>query len=167
MKLRPVLFGLAFWFCAGGLCLRAADDRPDVSQIIDKATAESVLGEPVRTPSPRNLDGKDGYYSKCNYYSASSTRSLILRVYQAASAADVTAEMESIHASTGAGQSVANLGDQATIFTGAESGLSNNVVLLYVVKGNSMVTVGISGVDDEIALDKSKRLAQQILANIR
>lgn len=167
MKLRPVLFGLAFWFLAGGLCVQAADDRLDVSQIIDKATAESVLGEPVKATSPRNLDGNDGYYSKCNYYSATSTRSLILRVYQAASAADVTAELESIRASTGAGKSVGNLGDQAEIFTGAESGLPNNVVLLYVVKGNWLVTVGICGVDDEIALDKSKRLAQQILTKIR
>ena len=167
MTLRPVLVGLACWFCVAGARVWAAEDRPDVSQIVDKATAESVLGEAVKAPSPRNVEGKDGYYSKCNYYSASSTRSLVLRLYQAGSGFDVTKELEAIRASTGAGKNVANLGDQAQIFNGAEGGLPNNVVLIYVVKGNSLVTVGLSGLDDEIALDKTKQLAQKIVAQLR
>jgi len=169
MNLRPapVLFGLAFCFCLASPRVWPADDRLDVSKIIDKAAAESVLGEAVKAPSPRNLDGKDGYYSKCNYYSASSTRSLILRLYQAAPGFEVAKELEAIQASSGEGKAVGNLGDQARIFDGAGSGLPNNVVLLYVVKGNSLVTVGISGVDDEISLDKAKRLAQQIVMQIR
>jgi len=163
--MKRVSLGLACLLCAGAV--GAADDRPDVSQIIDKATAESVLGEAVRAPSPRNVDGKDGYYSKCNYYGATSTRSLVLRLYQAAPGFDVTKELEAVSASTGTSKSISNLGDQARMFDGPESGLPNNVVMLYVVKGNSLVTVGISGVDEEIALDKTKQLAQQIVAQIR
>ena len=49
--------------------LVAADSRPDVSQIITKEEASTVLGEPIKEPNPRNGDGTDGYYSKCNYYS--------------------------------------------------------------------------------------------------
>ena len=49
--------------------LFAAEAKPIVSQIIDKDTAEAILEVPVKVPSPRNVDGKDGYYSKCNYYS--------------------------------------------------------------------------------------------------
>ncbi len=167
MNLRPVLFGLALGLCLASPRVWAGDDRLDVSKIIDKAAAESVLGEAVKAPSPRNVDGNDGYYSKCNYYSATSTRSLILRLYQAAPGSDVTKELDAIRASTGEGKAVGNLGDQARIFDGTESGLPNNVVLLYVVKGNSLVTVGISGLDDEVALDKAKRLAQQIVMQIR
>ncbi len=167
MKARPVLLGLACCLCLGVFRAGAADERPDVSKIVDKATAESVLGETVKAPSPRNVEGTDGYYSKCNYYSARSTRSLILRFYQAGPGGDVTKELEAIRASTGAGKTIPNLGDQAQVFTGVESGLPNNVMLLYAVKGNSLVTVGVSGVDDEIALDKAKQLAQKIVAQIR
>jgi hypothetical protein len=145
----------------------AADDRLDVSKIIDKTTAESTIGEPAKPATARNVDGKDGYYSKCNYYSASSTKTLVLRLYQAAPGFDVSKELDGVRASTGAPKSVSGLGDKAQIYDGPESGLPNNVVMLYVVKGNSLVTVGLSGVDEEIALDKAKRIAQKIVAELR
>jgi hypothetical protein len=145
----------------------AADDRLDVSKIIDKATAESAIGEPVRPAAARNVEGKDGYYSKCNYYSATSAKALVLRFYQAAPGFDAAKELEAVRVSTGASKPVPGLGDKAQIYNGAESGLPNNVVMLYAVKGNSLVTVGLSGLDDEIALDKTKRIAQKIVAEIR
>ena len=145
----------------------AAQDRPDVSRIIDKAMAESVLGEAVKVSAPRNLDGSDGYYSKCNYYSASSNKALILRLFQAAPGFDASKEFDLVKASTGAPKSVSNLGDKAQIFSGPESGLPGNVVMLYVIKGNSLVTVGLSGLEEETALDKTKRLAQKIVTQIQ
>ena len=59
---------------------RTADSRPDVSQIISKSDAATILGEPVREPNPRNGDGTDGYYSKCNYYGTKGGKSLIIRL---------------------------------------------------------------------------------------
>ena len=159
---------VAFIGClAGAMAVTwAATDRIDVSQIIDKAAAESAMGEPVKVPSPRNLDGQDGYYSKCNYYSATSNKALILRLYQAGPNFDAMKEMEAVKASTGTPKSVSGLGDKAQIYSGPESGLPPNVVMLYVVKRNSLVTVGLSGLDEETALDKTKRLAQKIVAQI-
>jgi hypothetical protein len=145
----------------------AAGDRPDVSKIIDKAAAESTIGEPVKPTAARNVDGNDGYYSKCNYYSATSAKALVLRLYQAAAGSDPIKELEAVQASTGASKPVAGLGDKAQIYDGPESGLPNNVVMLYVVKGNSLVTVGLSGLDEEIALDKTKRIAQKIVSELR
>src|SRR5437762_13484735 len=69
------------FFLAIGLAdmVVAADSRPDVSQIIGKAEAATILGEPVKDPSPRSGDGGDGYYSKCNYYTVRRGKSLVIR----------------------------------------------------------------------------------------
>ncbi len=142
-------------------------DRVDVSRVIDKAAAESALGEPVKVPAPRNLEGGDGYYSKCNYYSATSKKTLILRLYQASAGVDVKQQLDSVRTSTGTAKSVSGLGDKAEIYSGPPSGLPPNVVMLYVIKGNSLVTVGLSGLEEEVALDKAKRLAQKIVKQIR
>jgi hypothetical protein len=166
MKTLPVV--AAVFICALGLrTVVAADDHLDVSKIIDKAAAESTIGEPVKPAASRNLNGKDGYYSKCNYYSATSSKTLVLRLYQAAPGTDPSKELDGVRASTGTPKSVSGLGDKAQIYDGPESGLPNNVVLLYVIKGSSLVTVGLSGLDDEISLDKAKRIAQKIVAQIR
>jgi hypothetical protein len=65
------------------ISLPAAEEPLDVSAIVSKTEAQKILGEPVRNPTPLNVNGKDGYYSKCNYYSTKSGRSLLLRVRQA------------------------------------------------------------------------------------
>ena len=145
----------------------AADSRIDVSTIIDKATAESLLGEKVKDPSPRNGDGKDGYYSKCNYYSTDAKRRLIIRVYQAAAGFDPQKELEAVAENTGAMRAISGLGDKARMSSGVEGGLPSKVVMIYVVKGNALVTVGISGIEDEnAAAEKVKNAAQKIVAQL-
>jgi hypothetical protein len=145
----------------------AADARIDVSQIIDKATAESILGEAVKPPAPRNIDGKDGYYSKCNYYSATSGKRLIIRVYQAAAGFDPQKELEMVAETTGAMRAISGLGEKARISSGTEGGLPSHVVMLYVVKGNALITVGLGGLDEEAApAEKAKSVAQKILAHL-
>src|SRR6266576_3488853 len=79
----------------------AAETRIDVSKIIDKATAETILEESVKAPAPRNVEGTDGYYSKCNYYSTSARKRLVLRVYQAAAGYDPQKELEAVAENTG------------------------------------------------------------------
>ena len=58
------------------ISLLAAEKSIDVSAIVPKTEAEEILGEPVRNPTPLNVNGKDGYYSKCNYYGTKSGRSI-------------------------------------------------------------------------------------------
>src|SRR5436305_14883654 len=65
------------------ISLPAAEEPLDVSAIVPKTEAEKILGEPVQNPTPLNVNSKDGYYSKCNYYGTKSGRSLLLRVRQA------------------------------------------------------------------------------------
>src|SRR3954453_13957333 len=135
----------------------AAEGRFDVSKIIDKAAAEAILEEPVKAPAPRNEEGKDGYYSKCNYYSTSARKRLVLRVYQAAPGFDAQKELEAVAENGGAMRAISGLGDKARISSGLQGGLPQQVVMLYVVKGSSLVTVGIMGFDDEnAAADKIK-----------
>ena len=163
---------VASFIVAGLVCvltnsIRAADARIDVAQIIDKAAAESVIGEPVKAPAPRNVDGKDGYYSKCNYYSATPGKTLLIRVYQAAAGVDPQKELEMVAENTGAMRSISGLGEKARMSSGTEGGLPSHVVMLYVVKGNALITVGLGGLEDEAAAgEKAKSVAQKILAKL-
>jgi hypothetical protein len=63
---------------------------------------------------------------------------------------------------------IEDLGDKAGMFNGApENGLPSNVIMLYVVKGRSFITIGIGGMADEtVALEKAKQVAQKILAQL-
>jgi len=147
----------------------AADTRIDVSQIIDKAQAESILGEKVKDPSPRNAEGKDGYYSKCNYYSAIPGKSLVIRLLQSApDAINPLKELELVAASGGAMTPVEGLGDKAQMSSGGgDSGLASHFLMLYIAKGNAFITVGISGMNDEtVALEKAKSVAQKLLEHL-
>src|SRR5438046_10007147 len=97
----------------------AAETPIDVSAIVPKAEEEKILGESVRNPTPLNVNGKDGYYSKCNYYSTKSVRSLLLRVRQAsAGTLDASTEFDQI-AGTGAKMKMIDgLGDRAGMLNG-------------------------------------------------
>ena len=141
----------------------------DVSRIVGKTEAEKILGEPVRDPQPLNTTGPDGYDSKCNYYSTKSTRSLLLRARQAsAGSIDPQKELEQVAASGGTMKPVTGLGDKAGMFNGTpQNGLPANVIMLYVVKGNAFVTIGLSGMKDEAAaLEKAKEVARKVLAKL-
>src|SRR5229473_306162 len=148
----------------------AADTRIDVSRIIDKAAAESILGVRVKDPSPRNVDGNDGYYSKCNYYSAIPGKSLVLRLHQTAAgiAIDPQKELELVAASGGSMKPVEGLGDKAQMFTGGgDSGVVSRIFMLYVVKGNAFIMIGLGGISDEsVALERAKNIAQKLLEHL-
>ena len=151
------------------ISLLAAEKPIDVSEIVPKAEAEKILGEPVRNPTPLNVNSKDGYYSKCNYYGTKSVRSLLMRVRQASEGSvDPLTEFDQIASSGGKMKPIEGLGDKAGMFNGApENGLPPNVIMLYVVKGRSFITIGIGGIADEAAgLEKAKQVAQKILAQL-
>jgi hypothetical protein len=147
----------------------AAETPLDVSKIIKKSDAEAALGEPVKDPTPLNLNSPDGYYSKCNYYSRKSIRSLVLRVRQAAEGTiDPQQEFEQVAASGGSMKPVEGLGEKAGMFNGTpQNGLPPHVIILYVVQGKSFITIGLSGMKDEnAALEKAKTIAEKILAQL-
>jgi hypothetical protein len=145
----------------------AAENHIDVAVIINKAEAESVLGVKVKDPMPRNFQGGDGYYSKCNYYSVTLGKTLLLRTYQADAGYEAQKELEMVTKNTPSVKSVSGLGDKALVTSGAASGLPARVIILYVVKGNVLITVGVSGLEDEAtALDKAKTVAQKLLGHL-
>ncbi|MDQ2824021.1 MAG: hypothetical protein M3R29_01040 [Verrucomicrobiota bacterium] len=163
----PATFLLAAFATLTIPLLVAADAHIDVSRIIDKTAAESVLGETVKTPTPRNVEGKDGYYSKCTYYTGTPGKSLVLRVYQAASGFNPYKELEQLIETSGSMRAISGLGDKARMSSGVESGLPAHVIMLYVIKGNALVTIGLGGLEDEAATqEKVKDVAQKILAEL-
>jgi len=167
MSIKNVIGGVLTLAVAAGMI--AADARPDVSQIVTKVDADAILGEPVREPSPRSGEGTDGYYSKCNYYGGKGGKSLIIRLQlPGPNAIPPTKQLELLTAANGGSQTVAGLGDFAQMSTaGGETGFESRVLMLYVVKGNAFLTVGISGfADDSVAFEKAKTVAQKILEHL-
>ena len=151
------------------ILLPAAEEPLDVSAIVPKTEAEKILGEPVRNPTPLNVNRKDGYYSKCNYYSAKSVRSLLLRVRQASEGSvDPQTEFNQVTGNGVKFQAIDGLGERAAMLNGVpENGLPPNVIMLYVVKGKSFVTIAVAGMaDNEIALTKAKQVAEKVLAQL-
>ncbi|MEP6604137.1 MAG: hypothetical protein ABJB69_09335 [Spartobacteria bacterium] len=161
--LRSVGSVLAAFVASAAL---AAEARIEVARIVDQAAAEAILGVPVKPSTPVNVEGKDGYYSKCNYYSVAPGKLLILRFYQAAAGFDVKTELDQVRATSGLSKTISGLGDRAEMEAGAASGFSNDVTMLYVIKGNALLTVGLRGLDEEAAGAKAKSIAQKILERL-
>ena len=158
-----------FLFAAGLTNMVVADSRPDVSQIINKAEASAILGEPVKDPSPQSGDGSDGYYSKCNYYSVNRGKSLIIRLQlPGPNAIGPQKELQLLVAANGAMEKVSGIGEAAQLFAGGgESGFASRVLMLYVAKGNAFLTIGLGGFADEaVALEKAKTAAQKLLEHL-
>ena len=159
-------------FLAAGLTNSSlgTDNRPDVAQILTKSDAAEILGESVRKPSPRSGEGADGYYSKCNYYSTRHGKSLVIRLQlPGPNAISADKELQLVAAANGtAMQDIPGVGDAARMFTaGGESGFASRVLMLYVVKGNAFLTIGVSGfANDATALDKAKAVAQKLLEHL-
>ena len=146
-----------------------ADNRPDVAQILTKSDATDILGEAVRDPSPRSGEGADGYYSKCNYYSMRRGKSLVIRLQlPGPNAIAPGKELQLVAAANGSMEDVPGVGDAAQMFAaGGDSGFASRVLMLYVVKGNAFLTIGVSGfANDATALEKAKAVAQKIVEHL-
>jgi hypothetical protein len=54
------------------------------------------------------------------------------------------------------------------MFSGADDGgAPSQVLMLYVAKGNVIITIGLGGINDEsVALAKAKEVANKILAKL-
>jgi hypothetical protein len=168
MRKLTAVAAVAALVCGLGNLCGAPEKRIDLAAIVGKKEAESTLGEAVKDPQPRNEEGADGYYSRCNYYSLNPGRSLVLRVRQAsATQLAPSKQLEELTAGNARIKPVSGLGDKAAVASeGGQNGLSH-LLMLYVVKGNAFVTVGIGGIDDEkAALEKARALARKVLAKL-
>jgi hypothetical protein len=168
MRRLTAVAALATLVCELGNLSAATEKRIDLAAVITKKDAESALGEAVNDPQPRNEEGADGFYSRCNYYSQNPGRSLVLRVRQA-SPGHLTPgkQLEELMAGSAKIKPLSGFGDKAALASeGAEKGVSR-VLMLYVAKGNAFVTVGIGGLNDEkAALEKARTVARKILAKL-
>lgn len=146
----------------------AAENRIDLSALITKQDAQTVLGEAVKDPQTRSEDGADGYYSRCNYYSENPGRSLVLRLrLTSAGQLEPKKQLEEMTGEKGQFKPVTGLGDKAALVReGPEKG-PRHALILYVAKANAFVMVGISGIDDEKSVtEKAKTLARKILGKL-
>ncbi|MEY2562418.1 MAG: hypothetical protein QOH88_611 [Verrucomicrobiota bacterium] len=140
----------------------------DLAAIVTKADAAAALSEPVQEPQSRNEEGAEGYYSRCNYYSQNPGRSLVLRLRQAsAGQLAPVKQLEELMAGNAKMKPLTGFGEKAAVASeGASSGLSH-LLMLYVAKGNALVTIGIGGIDDEKSgLEKAKTLARKIMKKL-
>lgn len=166
--MKPISWFIAAVFCCALSTFGATDKRIDVENVVTKADAEAVLGGPVNDAQPRNSEENDGYYSRCNYYATSDNKSLVVRVRQVTNGKlDAKSEFKAISSSGSKLKWIDNLGDRAGVSTtGPQNGLSRTL-MLYVAKGNSLVTIGLGGLDDEnVAMEKAKSLAKKILKQL-
>jgi hypothetical protein len=172
MKLPSIAAAFAVVLACGAQVYAAVSParQVDVAAVITKADAEAALGEPVKEPQPRNGDGADGYYSRCNYYSERPGKSLVLRVHQsAAGKLDAKKQFEMLSGGSGKIENIDRLGDRAGYVkgNGQGSGADDKVMMVYVAKGNALITIGIAGLDDDmLALNKAKEIAKKILAQL-
>jgi hypothetical protein len=168
MRRLTAVAALATLVCELGNLCAATEKRIDLAVVIGKKDAESALGEAVNDPQPRNGEGADGYYSRCNYYSQNPGRSLVLRVRQASTGQLTPAkQLEELMAGSAKIKPLPGFGDKAALASEGAENSPSRLLMLYVVKGNAFVTVGIGGINDEkTALDKSKTLARKILAKL-
>ena len=115
----------------------------------------------------RNLDGADGYYSKCNYYSANPGKSLVLRIRQASPGQlDPQKQLEEMSAGNAKFKAVTGLGDKAALVKEGPDKGPGHALMLYVAKKSAFITVGISGIDEKSATEKAKTLARKILGKL-
>lgn len=165
MKPFSVSLALIVLACSA---IAAPQKQIDVASVVTKADAESVLGEPVNEPQPRNGEESDGYYSRCNYYGQNDRRSLVLRVHQVnGGKAEARKEFQMLSSGPAKLKRLENLGDRAALSTTAAPNGTARTLMLYVAQGNTLITIGLAGLDDEnVALQSARALAKKILKQL-
>jgi hypothetical protein len=157
-------FAVSIIICAGVRSITAAD-KIDVPKVITKSDAEKILGVPVKDPKGRNQNGTDGYYdSEWSYHAIKGDKALMFDVLYAGREAPphLTQTMFSVLPADGSKSTrIDGLGDKA-IFCPNETGM----VMLHVLKGDILITIGIHGLPANALLDPEKSLATKILANL-
>jgi hypothetical protein len=142
-----------------------ASDKIDVSKVITKSDAEKILGVPVKDAKGRNKNGTGGYYeSEWSYHAIEGNKGIYFDVLYAGQDAPphLAQTMFSMLPADGSKSTrIDGLGDKA-IFCPNETGMA----MLHVLKGDTLITIGIHGLSANAALDPEKSMATKILAKL-
>jgi hypothetical protein len=156
-----VSFAISIIICAAGRPTTAGD-KIDVSKVVTKSDAEKTLGVPVKDAKGRNQNGTDGYYdSEWSYYAIRGDKALIFDVLYAGKPGLAATMFSVLPADGGKSTRIDGLGDKA-IFCPNETGMA----MLHVLKGNTLVTIGVHGLPANAVLDPEKSMAKKILVNL-
>jgi hypothetical protein len=156
-----VSFAISIIICAGGRSTTAGD-KIDVSKVVTKSDAEKILGVPVKDAKGRSQNGTDGYFdSEWSYYAIRGDKALIFDVLYAGKPGLAATIFSVLPADGGKSTRIDGLGDKA-IFCPNETGMA----MLHVLKGNTLVTIGVHGLPANAVLDPEKSMAKKILVNL-
>jgi hypothetical protein len=156
-----VSFAISIIICAAGRPTTAGD-KIDVSKVVTKSDAEKILGVPVKDAKGRNQNGTDGYYdSEWSYYAIRGDKALIFDVLYAGKPGLAATMFSVLPADGGKSTRIDGLGDKA-IFCPNETGMA----MLHVLKGNTLVTIGVHGLPANAVLDPEKSMAKKLLVNL-
>jgi hypothetical protein len=137
-----------------------ADEKVDVSAVISKADAEAILGVPVKDAQGQNKESKDGFYdSEWSYYATTGNKALVFDFLVGPPGLAATM-LSALPADGGKFTKVEGFGDKA-IFYHDKTGLE----MMNILKGNTLLTIGIHGMPGPGALEQEKAVATKILSH--
>ena len=156
-----VSFAISIIICAG-VHSAAGGGKIDVSKVVTKSDAEKILGVPVKDAKGRNQNGTNEYYdSEWSYYAIKGDKALIFDVLYAGKPGLAATMFSILPADGGKSTRIDGLGDKA-ILCPNETGMA----MLHVLKGNTLITIGIHGLPASAVVDPEKSMATKILANL-
>jgi hypothetical protein len=162
---RKLLHSLIFIIICVGVRFAAAGDKIDVSKVITKSDAETILGVPVKDAEGRNREGRDGYYdSEWSYYAVKGDKALVFDLLFPGRGAPphlAKTMFTVLPPDGGKATKVDGLGEKA-IFYHDKNGLE----MMNILKGEVLITIGIHGMPAQAALEQEKLIATKILAKL-
>ena len=159
--MKRLLIAALFTAVGPGASFALADEKIDVSAVITKADAEKILGVPVKDARGQNKESKDGFYdSEWSYYATKGDKALVFDFLVGKPGLAATM-LSVLPADGGKVTKLEGFGDKA-IFYYDKSGLE----MMNILKGNTLITIGIHGMPGPAALEQEKAVATKILSHL-
>lgn len=160
--MKRLMFAAVFTAVVGlGASSALADQKIDVSAVITKADAAKILGVPVKDAQGQNKESKDGFYdSEWSYYAIKGDKSLVFDFLVGPPGLAATM-LSALPTDGGQFTKVEGFGDKA-IFYHDKTGLE----MMNILKGNTLITIGIQGMPASAALEQEKAVATKILSHL-
>ena len=160
--MKRLLIAALFTAVVGlGASTALADEKVDVSAVITKADAEKILGVPVKDARGQNKESKDGFYdSEWSYYAMKGDMALVFD-FLVGPPGLATTMLSALPTDGGTFTNLEGFGDKA-IFYHDKTGLE----MMNILKGNTLITIGIHGMPGSAALEQEKAVATKILSHL-
>jgi hypothetical protein len=137
------------------------DEKVDVSAVITKADAAKILGVSVKDARRQNKESKDGFYdSEWSYYAAKGDKALVFDFLVGPPGLAATM-LSALPTDGGKFTKLEGFGDKG-IFYHDKTGLE----MMNILKGNTLITIGIHGMPGPAALEQEKAVATKILSHL-